>query len=217
MLILPGIIKPMNRFLDYVRKQVGTYINNIARGINQLSGGKITPNMITIVGLLAHLLIGWLIADGSWRWAGLLLVVFGLFDTLDGALARLQKSSSSFGMLLDSVTDRLKEIIIYTSLAYTFIDSGNKLAMILIVLSLGISLTISYINAWSEVVAKSSPGNKAATLNKTFRSGLMTFDVRMFTLVVGLLSGYIILAIALIVILGFITAVERFIGAARKL
>ena len=49
--------------------------------------------------------------------AALLLAVFGLFDTLDGELARLQGTESPQGAFLDSVTDRMKEILVYVGLA----------------------------------------------------------------------------------------------------
>ncbi len=59
-------------------------MRHVARALNYLSGGKLTPNQVTISGLLAHVPIVWLIATGHGVIAGVMLIIFGLFDTLDG-------------------------------------------------------------------------------------------------------------------------------------
>lgn len=188
----------------------------LAKVLNNISGGRITPNMVTMIGLLAHIYIAWLIASGSFIWAGVLLIIFGLFDAVDGALARVQGTSSKTGMLLDSVTDRLKEVILYAGIAYAIIASGEVYYAVWAVLACGISLIVSYINAWGEVVTKDKSNKEHAT-NKNFRTGFMTYDVRMFVLVIGLLSGYLKQAVVFIAIFAFFTAVERFYLVTKKL
>ncbi len=203
----------MNTFIESIRNSVRAFMTQFAKDINKLSGGRITPNMITIIGLLAHVYIAWLIAYGLFKWAAVLLVVFGLFDALDGALARVQGKSSKQGMLLDSVTDRFKEVILYTGIAYALIANGDIYYGVWAVIACGISLIVSYINAWGEVVAK----NTKHIANKTFRTGFMTYDVRMFVLVIGLLSGYLKQAIIFIAIFAFWTACERFYLVTKKI
>src|SRR5205085_12126990 len=97
--------RSMNKVLDAVRDMVRAVMRTVARGLNRLTGGKLSPNAVTIVGLLAHLPIAYFIATGRLTLAAVLLVIFGLFDTLDGELARLQKRASNIGMFLDSATD----------------------------------------------------------------------------------------------------------------
>src|SRR5690606_14327938 len=104
-----------------IRNRVRQLMNSLASGLNKATGGKLSPNFVTVFGLLMHVPIGILIASGEHTFAAILLLVFGLFDALDGALARLQNSTSSTGMLLDSVSDRIKEIIVYVCLAFYFV------------------------------------------------------------------------------------------------
>lgn len=206
----------MSRFIESIRGNVKKSMTHIAKFIDGISGGRITPNMITFTGLIAHVYIAYLIAQNYFIWAALLLLIFGLFDTLDGSLARLQGSASKTGMLLDSVTDRVKEVMLYAGIAYAFIASGNASYAVWVVLACGMSVIVSYVNAWGEAVSKNQKPISRKT-NKVFRVGFMSFDVRMFVLFIGLLSGYLIHAVILIAILAPWTAVERFYLITRDL
>src|SRR5690242_2308480 len=88
----------MDTILDRVRTVVRGGFVTFAKLLNRITGGRLSPNAVTIFGLLMHLPIAWLIAHHSYGWAGVLLIVFGLFDTLDGALAKVQNSQSNLGM-----------------------------------------------------------------------------------------------------------------------
>src|SRR6185295_9921593 len=107
--------------MDTIRSAVRAVVRTLARLLNKVTGGHITPAMVTYTSLLAHIPIAWLIATSHNLWAAGLLVVFGLFDVLDGELARLQGSASQAGMLLDSVTDRVKEVLLYVGVSYAII------------------------------------------------------------------------------------------------
>ncbi len=203
----------MNKFIDTVRNYIRSKITILAKKLNKLTNGKVTPNSITIIGLFAHIYIAFLIASGFYIISAILLVVFGLFDSLDGALARIQNTTSKKGMLLDSITDRLKEVIIYASLAYVLVNQGRSLAVIWVVLACGASLIVSYINAWGEVVNK----GKEHQVNKQFRLGFMSYDIRVLTVIIGLLTGYIYQSIVFIAIFGFWTAGVRFAGVIKNL
>jgi phosphatidylglycerophosphate synthase len=210
-----GIIKNMNRMLETLRNAVRSVFARIARGLNNATGGKLSPNVITLFGLFMHLPIALLIASGDFVSAAIMLVIFGLFDTLDGALARVQNSTSKFGMLLDSVTDRMKEILIYIAIAYYFVSVHEPNFAIWAVAACGVSLLISYVNAWGEAVGKDT--KPTHTTNKTFRTGIMSFDVRMFTIILGLAFDQLDIALVVIVALGSITAIERSVLTGRRL
>jgi CDP-diacylglycerol--glycerol-3-phosphate 3-phosphatidyltransferase len=201
--------------IDAVRSLVKAGFGQIARALNFLSAGKITPNSVSVFGLLAHLPIAWLIADGQLVLAGFLLIVFGLMDTLDGALARLQGTSSDKGMFLDSVSDRAKEVMIYIGITYFLVSGPEPTLAVWAVAACGISVLISYLNAWGEVVTANLP--KLHVKNKAFRNGLMTFDIRMFVLVVGLLFNALGPAVVTIAVLGVLTALQRFANVYRRL
>lgn len=204
--------------LEMVRNGVKSIMRRLAVVINRISGGKISPNMVTVTGLLAHVPIAWLISGGSNLLAAGLLIIFGLFDTLDGELARLQKKASPVGMFIDSSTDRIKEIILYLGMTIFLIDSGgSKMTILVLVAALGVSLLTSYLNAWGEVVLASynlSPDHK---INKTFRSGLVSFEIRMSLIIIGLASGNLKLALYAILTLGSLTVLQRFINITRRL
>lgn len=183
-------------------------MGRVAKIVNHLTGGRLKPNTVTIVGLLAHVPIAWLIAERQFILGALLLIVFGLFDTLDGELARLQGTTSALGMLLDSTTDRMKEVILYIGIAFALVFTGHTLAIVWIVAACGGSLLVSYINAWGEVAIANSNLYKHK-VNQSFRGGFLRFEVRMFALVIGLLLNQLVFVVALLTVLSFYTALQR--------
>jgi phosphatidylglycerophosphate synthase len=156
-----------------------------------------------------HIPIALLIATQHNWWAAVLLVVFGLFDTLDGELARLQDRVSIRGRLLDSVSDRMKEVMLYSGAAYAIITTtGRPYLSVWAVVACGCSLLTSYVNAAGDsIVATQKTGRHNA--NKAFRGGLLPFEIRMAVLLVGLLSNRIPLAIIVIALGAAYTAVSR--------
>lgn len=209
------------KLLDIARNSVRAIMKRVAKVLNKVTRGSLTPNMVTVIGLLAHAPIAWLIATYHPIWAGVLLLVFGLFDTLDGELARLQGRTSHSGMFLDSVSDRIKEVLVYiglvgaaasTTVSCATLGQGcwysNATYMVLLVVALGGSVLTSYINAWGEAVLRGSKVTQSQ-LNKTFRGGIAGFEVRMFLLVVMLLLGWQTAIVPLIAALAWYTALGR--------
>jgi CDP-diacylglycerol--glycerol-3-phosphate 3-phosphatidyltransferase len=174
--------------------------------------------MVTYIGLAMHLPITLLIATGHFLWAAVLLVIFGLFDTLDGELARLQKRTSVRGMLLDASTDRFKEVMLYGGAAYWLALHVGPQAAAWATVACGASVCVSYVKAKGEAAVAS--GDKAiphATLNRMFADGLLTFELRMAVLVVGLLFGLLAPAVIFIAILASLTAGQRLVRISRQL
>lgn len=208
---------PLNASLDYLRNIVRHAMHYIARVLNRISSGKLSPNSVTVIGLLAHVPIAHLIATRHNRWAAALLVIFGLFDVLDGELARFQKSSSAVGMFLDSATDRVKEILLYCGMmAFLIQGPVTSTALVVLVAALGVSILITYLNAWGEAVLAST-SDKNRTINKTFRGGLLGFDARMVLIIIGLATGQIITMLCVILILGIVTVIQRFTNIIERL
>src|ERR1700733_5878302 len=104
--------------IEAIRLRIRAVMHHLAVLLNKLTGGALHPDVVTIIGFLMHVPIAVLIATSHLLAAAILLVIFGLFDTLDGELARLQGRSSARGMLLDASTDRMKEVLLYTGVAY---------------------------------------------------------------------------------------------------
>ena len=191
-------------------------MSKIARLLNTVSGGRVTPNAITIAGLLMHLPIAWLISQGYFGYGALLLVVFGLFDALDGALARLQGQVKSAGMLLDASTDRMKEVILYSGAAFALISMDQAYWAVWAVAACGASIVVSYIKAKGET-AMTGGKLSANEVNKLFQDGLGRFEIRMFLLIVGLLISELGIVLIVITALSTYTAFERLIKISRKL
>lgn len=205
----------MNRLLDAVRDSVRKQIKEIAEMLNKATDGKLTPNMITITGLLAHFWIAYLITQEDFITSGILLVIFGLFDALDGQLARIQNKSSNAGMVLDAVTDRIKEVTLYTALAYYLANTNQPVLAVWAVVACGASLLVSYIKAKGETALTDSKLS-ANEKNRVFQDGIFRFEVRMFILVLGLLTGYVAESVMLIAVASSLTAAQRLMVVMRK-
>lgn len=191
-------------------------MHRVARALNRVTDGKLTPNGVTIIGVLMHIPIAWLIAIESNIWAGILLIIFGLFDTLDGELARLQKRASNTGMLLDASTDRFKEVLLYIGVAYALAQTDTPSLAAWAVAACGASLSVSYVKAKGELAVKDS-GLSANQINRLFQDGLLRYEVRMGILVVGLFSGWITAATIIIAVLSTYTALDRLIKISKKI
>jgi phosphatidylglycerophosphate synthase len=208
----------MNKVVQGIKTGIRACMRRVAVLLNRLSGGRITPNGVTIFGTLMHIPIAFLIAADVHIWAAVLLVIFGLFDTLDGELARLQNRTSVKGMLLDASTDRMKEVLLYIGAAYLFAGSAHPTTAAWAVAACGASLCVSYVKAKGEAaVASSEQAIPHAVLNRMFADGLLTFEMRMVVLLVGLLSGYLVVAVAVIAILAAYTALQRLVRISSKL
>ncbi len=190
----------------------------VAVRLDRWSGGRLTPNAVTWFGFLMHVPIAYLIAIESNYWAAGLLVFFGLFDILDGGLAAVQGKASARGMLLDASTDRMKEVLLYSGAAYALALSDQPTMAAWAAAACGASISVSYVKAKGEAaVAAGETKIPHAVLNKMFADGLMTFEVRMAALVVGLLADQLVWAVVVIAILASYTAVQRLLRITKQL
>lgn len=217
-------------FLGGIKASVRSVMHAIAKFLDRASGGRITPNGITIFGVVMHIPIAIFIAAGWWWQAAILLVVFGLFDTLDGELARLTKKTSAVGMILDSSTDRLKEVMLYSGLVYWFASFGAQRGAAMAALAMGASICVSYVKSRGEIAVATADKSKKydhATLNKkVFAAGLFPFEIRMALLVIGLILGAIFnenpaiimfVVVSIIAVGSLVTFVQRLINIQKHL
>lgn len=203
-------MKLVNTFLDACRTIVRGWMTLLATILNTISGGKLSPNAVTVVALLMHVPIAYLIAVDQHWWAAGLLLVFGLFDALDGALARLQKRAGNAGMLLDATTDRMKETALYCGVAYSLISGPEPKLAVWAVAACGASLCVSYVKAKGET-AVSDRSLTPNEINRLFQDGLLRFEIRMTILIIGLLVNQLAVAVIAIAIFSTFTAFGRLI------
>jgi phosphatidylglycerophosphate synthase len=209
-------MKLLDQFIDVIRNAIKGLMSILAVTLNKVTGGKLSADVITLIGLFSHIPIAWLIAEQKNYLAAALLVFFGLFDSVDGALARAQKKTSSRGMLLDASTDRIKEVILYVGASSALVSSGYAGWAGWAVAACGASLVVSYVKAKGET-AISDKKLSPSDINRIFADGLMRYEIRMFVLIVGLLTNTLRFALVFIAITSAITAVGRFYKINQKL
>lgn len=190
----------------------------IARGLNTFTRGRLSPDVVTIIGCAMHIPIAILIGLHDYNiLAAVLLLIFGLFDTLDGELARLQGRSSERGMLLDASTDRFKETLLYSGIAYVLALGPHPASAAFAAAAVGASISVSYVKAKGEAAVASDKDIPHAELNKLFKDGLLTFELRMFLLILGLLINQLMIIVAIIAVLASYTALQRLVRISRAL
>lgn len=201
-----------------IRGQARSGAYKVAERLDKWSHGKITPAMVTWFGFAMHIPIAWLIATEHNLWAATFLIVFGLFDVLDGGLARVQGTASPRGMLLDASTDRMKEVLLYAGAAYALLGSAHPKAAVWAVVACGASICVSYVKAKGEAaVAAGSKKIPHTELNRMFGDGLVTFEIRMAILAAGLLFDQVYWSVVVIALAAAFTAFQRLILISRRL
>ena len=175
----------------------------VARRVAQVfTHTPITPNMLTIFGFLLNVVVAALLATGNLIAGGVMIIVAGLFDMLDGALAKVTNRTSDFGAFLDSVVDRYSEATVLFGLLlyyYRQPDQRGLIEIVLIYVILVGSMMISYARA------------RAGALNIKNEVGLMARPERIILLAAGLLLNGILLVPALWVLAAGtqLTALQR--------
>lgn len=193
----------------------------------------VTPNMVTTIGLLGNIAAAALIAWAGYlaqsdpahlrfdllTWGGVVMILFSLFDMLDGQVARLGNMVSRFGALYDSVLDRYCELFNLGALSYFLIMAGYPLGALVTFIALVGSIMVSYVRARAEGVGLEC------------KVGFMQRPERVVVTVLGcILCGIIgqtgpnntnvamtvlIIAMAVIAVFANITAFAR-VGVCRK-
>ena len=183
-----------------VRHKIGDRISEpIARFLVKT---KVTPNILTITGFLLNVAVAALVGYDILLAAGLVLLFSGLFDMLDGALARATGKTSKSGAILDSVLDRFSEsaVLIGLIVYYLYASPVNGLGVILVVVTLIGSMMVSYTRA------------KAEGLGVDCKVGLFTRPERVILLAAGFIFSSALIYILWVLAVGTIaTALWRLI------
>lgn len=165
---------------------------------------RLRPDTFTLIGLALNGVAAVAIATEHFLWAGFLVLFSGLFDLLDGALARLTNQTTSFGALLDSVVDRFSEALLFLGFLVLYLREPSELGVVLVFLALIGSFLVSYIRA------------RAEGIGIQCHVGWFTRAERVVVLVLGLLLNQVLIALAILVILTFVTVGQRLVYVWRK-
>ena len=142
---------------------------------NRLIESRLTPNAISMVGLLGNLAAAVLVTQEEFFLAGLAFVAGSVMDTLDGRYSRMSGKGTPFGAFLDSSLDRLEEGIVLAAVGAYFAKQGDETAVAAVVLAVLFSLMVSYTRA------------RAEALGVECKVGLATRAVRVVIISAGLL------------------------------
>lgn len=185
--------------LSEIRK--GAAFHFIQPAVRLLAKTPITPSALTWFGFLVTVGAAVLITQGYLLVAGVVVLVGGFFDILDGALARYINQTTRFGALLDSTLDRLSDGVLLLGILVLYAREPSTVGVLLAGVALLGSLLVSYIRARGE----------AAGLE--CQAGLFTRPERVVVLALGLLlsqfSYALITALAIIAAFSFITVGQR--------
>ena len=165
----------------------------------------LTPNIITVIGLMGSIGAGAVIAYEHLVIGGILVLFFGAFDMLDGTLARKTGAVSKFGAFLDSSFDRMSEAAVLGGLLFYELGKGDTLEAMLVLIFLTSSFMVSYLRARAEVMGIDN------------EVGILTRPERVVILAVGLMSGFLLAFLCILVALTAITTAQRFILVANTL
>lgn len=136
-------------FTDFLRVRFKGVLDPIARFLNRLG---LLPNTVTILGLIGNVFGAYLLATGNITWGGVVVLIMGPIDALDGTMARLRGESSRFGAFVDSVTDRYSELVILLGLLVYYLQAQDWLAAGLVYLAAAGSVLVSYVKARGEAL-----------------------------------------------------------------
>jgi len=188
-------------FESFLRRAFKKPLDGIAGFLLKIG---LTPNHITLLGLLGNIGAAILIGMGVLRWAGLLAGLMAPLDAVDGAMARLRGTSSKFGAFFDSTIDRYDELILLAGLAFHFYNIGSLAGVMLTFAAAIGSVMVSYTRARAEAL-----GFQASV-------GILTRVGRAIVLVIGLIFAQALPSVGIIAILANITAIQRIYAVWRQ-
>lgn len=196
----------MNR--GSARRLVSAYVEDPVTRL--LAGLGLSPNSITLLGLLGAAASAYLLGAGYLAAGGAVLLLSAVFDMFDGAVARAIGKESKFGALLDSTVDRVSEAVVLLGLLVHYLNESSTSGAVLVFVALAGSTMVSYVRA------------RAGGLRVDCEVGVMTRTERVVALGAGLIAGQwwspaVLIVLAAIGALTIITTVQRVLHVRREL
>lgn len=216
------------RFRDALQQGIYAVINPFVRFMIKIG---ITPNIVTTIGLLGNLAAaaifawaGYTATDFNHRFglvtiAGAVIIIFSLFDMLDGQVARLGNMTSRFGALYDSVLDRYCELLTLGGIAYYMFCTDHQIGALITFLAMVGSVMVSYVRARAEgldieckVGFMQRPERVVVTSAGALAAGITGLNTTEFDA-----ANILIIAMAVIAVFANITAFMRIDHCRREL
>lgn len=169
-----------------------------------LAKAHVTPNAVTLVGVLGAASAAVLLARGQFLVGGIVVLAAGAMDLLDGALARATGRVTPFGAVFDAVMDRVSEAAILFGILYYYVDRNAGEESLLAFAAIVGSMLVSYVKARGEV------------LGITIREGLFTRAERVILIGGGSILDLVRIALWILAVLANMTALQRLYLIWRK-
>jgi CDP-diacylglycerol--glycerol-3-phosphate 3-phosphatidyltransferase len=183
-----------------VTRAIGLACNKVILMIVRgLALSKIHPNYLTLIGLLINVGAAWLLAVGQFRWAGAVIIGAGLFDMVDGRVARETNRVTRFGGFFDSVLDRYSDLGLLIGLLVWYGSIGRFSYVVLTAVAMIACVMVSYVRARAE---NSIPMCKV---------GFMERPERVVLVIIGALFDRMAPVLWIIALLGNLTVIHRMI------
>jgi CDP-diacylglycerol--glycerol-3-phosphate 3-phosphatidyltransferase len=158
---------------------------------------RVNPNILTFIGVLISIWAAWEFGYGAFRQAGFVIILAGLFDMLDGEVARVTRSTSDFGAFFDSVIDRYSDVIILQGLMVYY----ARKQMLGYVVLVGIVFMGAVLTSYSRA--------RAESLIPSCKVGFMERPERIVLLIIGALSNRMEAVLWILAVLGNWTVFDR--------
>jgi len=181
-------------------KLIGTACEKVILVIvRALALSRIHPNVLTLMGLLVNGIAAALLAGGKFLAAGLVMMGAGLFDMVDGRVARHTNRVTRFGGFFDSVLDRYSDLVLLMGLLVYYASINRFFYVVLTAVVMTASVMVSYTRARAECIIPSC------------KAGFMERPERMVLLILGALFDRMAPTLWVIAVLGNITVIHRVI------
>ena len=174
----------------------------VARVLFRLGVGA---DQVSVGGFVLNVATAGFVATDHLVAAGVLYLIAGTLDLLDGILARLTGTPTRFGAFLDSTIDRVSEGVVFAAIGYRFALEGAAINSAVVVLALLGSFLVSYTRS------------KAEGLGAKCKVGIATRAERVVLVAIGLVAGLLTQVIYLIALLTAITVVQRVLLVRQEL
>lgn len=167
--------------------------------VRPLTLSGVHPNALTLTGLILNGIAAWILAEGEFLYAGLVILCAAVFDLTDGAVARNANKVTRFGAFLDSVMDRYSDLILLTGLLvyYARIERFSYVVVTAVVM-IG-SVLVSYSRA------------RAENLIPSCKVGFLERPERIVLLIIGALFDRMAAVLWLMAVLSNLTVVHRIV------
>lgn len=185
--------------MTYTRA-IGLGANKIIRLIvRALALSRINPNVLTFLGLVINMVAAAFLAVGNFRTAGCVIIFAGLFDMVDGRVARATNQVTRFGGFFDSVLDRYSDLALLVGLLVYYGTINRPSYVVLTAVVMTASVMISYTRT------------RAENIIPTCKVGFLERPERIVLFIIGALFDRMAPVLWVIAILGNLTVVHRMI------